>query len=261
NAILFNRYGHLIFIASTCVAATIFFSEGVFLILSILFFATIFNVNETTTFTVLLTYFIPLVVYISRSRIDKLFARITFIAIFLAFLSLFIYVLIHLDSFYNRFYQSDEQVAHLFKDPEGYFIYKLGDRITLWKPFLEQFIHNPYQMIYYKSLPYVNILGDESRELEWTTHAHNTFISLLYYYGPVFGYTFIFLILKVIFDSVRTINIMVLEKSVFFNAILFSIFPGLIFGYFPVDFQVGYIYFLIAGVLIFSRENLAYRSR
>jgi hypothetical protein len=137
----------------------------------------------------------------------------------------------------------------------------MGDRVALWKPFLDDFLLRPYEMVFNRPLSILNILFDESKETEWKTHPHNVFIGLLYFYGPVIGGFFIFLLLKVIRDSINTISSLSLPKSVFFNGLILSMLPGLLFGFYPIEFTIGYIYFLIAGSIIFSDENIAYRLR
>ncbi|MFM8834222.1 MAG: hypothetical protein ACKOEV_11420, partial [Cytophagales bacterium] len=261
NAFFFNRFGHLIFLTAACISATIYFSRLTFFILSALFAYSIFRVGESTTFTVILAYIIPLLLYLGRAKSGKLYAKSAFIGLFLAFIGLFAYVLWNLEDIYTYFFQTNEEVSSLFADPKAYFIFKMGDRVALWKPFLDDFLQHPYEMVFNRPLSIVNILFDESKETEWKTHPHNVFIGLLYFYGPVIGGLFIFLLLKVLRDSLNTISSLSLPKSVFFNGLIVSMSPGLLFGFYPVEFTIGYVYFLIAGSLLFSDENIAYRFR
>lgn len=261
NAFFFNRFGHLIFLAAACISATIFFSKLAFFILTALFAFSLFRVGESTTFTVILSYVIPLVLYVSRAASGKFYAKSTLIGLIMAFVSLFAYVLWNLEEIYTYFFQTNEDFSSIFDDPKTYFIFKMGDRVALWKPFLDDFLLHPYEMVFNRPLSILNILFDESKETEWKTHPHNVFIGLLYFYGPVIGGFFIFLLLKVIRDSINTISSLSLPKSVFFNGLILSMLPGLLFGFYPIEFTIGYIYFLIAGSIIFSDENIAYRLR
>jgi hypothetical protein len=232
-----------------------------FFILTALFAFSLFRVGESTTFTVLLSYAIPLVLYVSRAASGKFYAKSTLIGLIMAFVSLFAYVLWNLEEIYTYFFQTTEDKSSIFVDPKTYFIFKMGDRVALWKPFLDDFLLRPYEMVFNRPISVVNILFDESKETEWKTHPHNVFIGLLFYYGPVIGGFFIFLLLKVLRDSINTISSLSLPKSVFFNGLILSMFPGLLFGFYPVEFTIGYIYFLIAGTIVFSDENIAYRLR
>jgi hypothetical protein len=264
NVVFFHRSGHIIFITAACIGMLIFISKQIFCLFTAIFFIVLSAFESGVTFTVLASYLIPVFIYLNMNNKKLISPRAPFKRLVLFFGALFVYLLVNLESIFNYFLVNDlirDGITLNFETTVNYFIYKIGDRIIFWIPFIKDLFEHPFQMVFNKPIDYIDPINNASRELTWNTHPHNTFISLLSYYGIIFGSIIIIFIIKVMYKSLSKLTIKNDLYTTVLNVFIFSMIPGLLFGFYPVEFNIGYLYFLIAGVIIFKNENTTYRIR
>ena len=254
--VIFNHTGHFVFILAATVGCTIFISIPLFVIMSTLFIlVSIYKLNFLT-FTTFSTLVIPILLFFGFNSLKRVLT-ISYI-ILLFSVVVFAYLWWNMGAILSTTPTEQEFTLDSLASINSYLFYKIGDRISLWLPFSEQIMKNPIEMIF--GIPvYVFDPSGSDRVVKWTTHPHNVFIGILKYYGIWFGSIFIFILLKIFYDSLRSLKFVDIAYAKFLIAIVLSMLPGLLFGFFPLESGVGYIYFTVAGVLIFKNEGTSRR--
>lgn len=274
GASIFKLVGHIGFLAAAAIGCLCFFLKfKKFVLLSLIFIAHQIIFAGGFTITIILSYVIPILTYFLSSKANylgvsfhKLKKGVALIP--LVFIGFFLFILSNLQGYYSIFFTHNvSQGITLTSDFFLFSLYKLGDRITFWKPYFDNFLAHPFEMIYQKPLYYVNILETNNGIHLWTTHPHNVVIGLLNFYGAIFGSLFILFICYIFYKviSVLTRKPALDKADIAALALFMSSLGGFIFGFFPIEFNIGFIYWILAGWILapdnnFTNEYSSYSS-